>query len=281
MPYKSKDYYLNNKNFNRKIFANSKKLQKLLKLAKTGKYSSLELSHRFNCNRKAIIYALYSKKIILPNLGRFRKRIICNNLFFDKLNPHSAYWAGFIAADGNLYKKENLISIGLNWKDLNHLKKFKRALKTNAKIRLVKSNKSAQIRFRSEKVFDDLVNLGITPNKSLTISEVKIPMILMPDFLRGVYDGDGSISGKDRSHLQLCIVGNKPFLEYIQNIFIKQIKINKTKIYDMKNCLAKRIQYTGIQTIKILDFFYKNSDNNTRLDRKYKNYLLLKREYTG
>lgn len=280
MPYKSKEYYLNNPEINSKIFNNSSKILKLKQLAKTQKYSLKELAKKFNCGSAAVSYVLYKNKIIPQNKGRFKKTKFQNDSFFNKLNELSAYWAGFIAADGNLFLKNKLISIGLSLKDISHIKKFKLAIKSNAAISIVKSNNSARICFRSEKIYEDLEKMGIGPNKSLTISIVKVPENLINHFIRGVYDGDGSVSDFGRSRLQLCIVGNKPFLEYLQRYLVEKVKINKVKIYDLTRCKAKRLQYTGIQILKILDFIYKNSAKNTRLERKYKKYLQLKEKYT-
>jgi hypothetical protein len=120
--------------------------------------------------------------------------------------------------------------------------------------------------------------MGITPNKSLTISKVSIPYTLAAHFIRGVYDGDGSLSGKDASHIQLSIAGNKPFLEWLQNILIKECRLNKVKIYPLQ-CKAYKLQYTGPQIFRILDFMYAYSTPETRLDRKYHKYLAFKQKF--
>lgn len=161
----------------------------------------------------------------------------------------------------------------MNKKDRGHLLKFKDAIKTNSPIKETESNNSAHMGIYSKELFNALGDLGIKPNKSLTISYVNIPDSLMPHFIRGVFDGDGSISGKDQGHVQLCIVGNKPFLEQIQDFLIKELKISKTKIYPMTNCRADRIQYTGSQIFRILEFIYKDSNDKIRLTRKYDKFI--------
>jgi len=278
MPYKTKNYYLNSKNFRSKVFQNPKKLRLLIKLAKTRRYSAVKLAKIFKCNKKSIFYALYCNKVVLQNLGKFKKEVFCDVEFFKKLNPISAYWAGFIAADGVLSFRDSLVSITLNEKDIRHLQKFKKSIKTNAKIGYTKSNNSSHLSIYSKELFNSLLGLGITPNKSLTITKIKIPNSLTSYFIRGVFDGDGSISGRDASHVQFDIVGNKPFLEWIQDILIKKCRVNKVRIYPTAS-KAYRLQYTGLQIFKILEFLYKESAISTRLDRKYKKYLLLKKKF--
>jgi len=279
MPYKNKNYYLSRRNFKGKIFSSPSKLNEFLKLARTNKYSAPQLAKLFNCSKNSVLYTLYCNNVYLPNLGRFKKKYHSNEKFFDKLRPISAYWAGFIAADGTLTFKGNGVSIGLSKKDKGHLFKFKGAIQTNSPIKEVESNNSAHIGIYSKKIFTSLIELGIKPNKSLSISHVNIPDKLMSHFIRGVFDGDGSISGDDKSHIQLCIVGNRPFLEQIQDFFAKKLQTGKTKIYPMTDCKAYRLQYTGTQIFKILEFIYKDSGDKIRLTRKYDKFIDFKSRF--
>lgn len=257
-----------------RIFNRDYKVAKLTKLAKTGKYSAPRLAKIFNCNKKAIFRALEEIEVCLPNLGRFKKKIYCDEKFFINICPVSAYWAGFIAADGCLSDREKGVTIRLNKRDTGHLRKFITAIKTNAKISFVKSNNSAGISVYSKALFESLVRLGITPNKSLTIFSVKCPLRLQSHFIRGVFEGDGWISGKKVTHIQLGIAGNKPFLQHIQNTLMRNCDISKTKLYPLSHTgRAYKLQYTGQQIFKILDFLYKDSSDQIRLDRKYQKAL--------
>ncbi|MBI5148070.1 hypothetical protein HZA33_00130 [Candidatus Pacearchaeota archaeon] len=262
-----------------KKFFKKEKLNKLIELARTKKYSAPKLAKKFRCDRKTIFRILKDKEIMLPNLGRFKKRIYCNEKFFKKLNKISAYWLGFIAADGVLSLRDKSVLICLSEKDKKHLYKFKKAIKTNAKIGLIKSNRSAHIGICDKDLFESLVERGVTPNKSLSIKKVKFPQRLSSHFIRGVFDGDGSISGSDISHIQLMIAGNKEFLEQLQDILIKNCKLNRVKLYRLTKGNAYKLQYTGPQIFKILKFLYRNSNKNMRLDRKYTKYLIFKRKF--
>jgi hypothetical protein len=207
---------------------------------------------------------------VIPNLGVFTRTYDANDKFFNKLNFVSAYWAGFIASDGNLHK--NCLSISLNQRDIEHLNKFKKAVNFKGPLHHVGSNNSVAIQIFSKEIINTLTKKGITPNKSLTISRVDIPKNLISHFLRGVFDGDGSISGRDRSHVQFNIAGNKSFLEQIQKILICECNLNKTKIYPLPS-KAYKLQYTGSQIFRILNFLYSNSTKEIRLNRKYEKYL--------
>lgn len=265
-----------------KVFRNRQKLARLIKLASSRKYSSPKLAAIFNCNKKTIFRMLKANNIFLPNLGRFKKRTYCNAEFFATLSPISAYWAGFIAADGCLTYKGKILSIGLNKRDKEHLNKFAKAIKTNAQLGFVSSNDSVHINISSEKIFDSLLNLGITPKKSLSISNVNIPHHLMSHFIRGVFDGDGYIGGKKVTHIQFFISGNRPFLQQIQDILVEKCGINKVNLYPLyplNNNKGYKLQYTGSQIFRILDFLYKGSLPQARLERKYCKMLSLREKF--
>ena len=119
----------------------------------------------------------------------------------------------------------------------------------------------------------------MTPLKSLRINNLEIPSSLMSHFIRGMFDGDGSISGKKITHVQFMIAGYKPLLEQIQDVLIKACGINKIRIYPLYKSEASKLQYTGSQIFRILDFIYKDSASRTRLERKYRKYIKLKKRF--
>jgi len=271
------------KDYGVKVFSDAARLQKLLGLARTERYSAPKLARIFNCEKKTILGTLSKLGERLPNLGQFKRKYALDDHFFSSLNAVSAYWLGFIAADGCLYSKaggEKSLYVTLRYSDANHLRKFKKAIKSTARLGYTKSNHSVRLGFYSfGTLFDSLVNLGITPNKSLRIRRVEVVDNLMSHFIRGVFDGDGSISGKKASHVQFEIAGYAPLLKQIQNTLVQECGVNKVRIYPLADGGkggASRLQYTGAQIFRILDFLYRDSTNQTRLARKYEKYISLK-----
>lgn len=264
-----------------KTFKRKRKLSKLVALANTGKYSAPKLAETFKCNKKTVLQVLRDNNIKLKNLGQFQKKIFCDDSFFDNLTPVSSYWLGFIAADGCLSLRNRSVTIALALRDKGHLQKFKRAIFANSTIFYALPTNSVRISVYSEKVFDRLVNLGVTPNKSLTISKVEVPQNLLSHFVRGVFDGDGSITGKRVTHLQFMIAGNKPFLKNLQENLIKNCDINEVQLYQLSGKgKAFKLQYTGSQVFRILDYLYRDSTPEVRLTRKFEKYLRLKNKFS-
>lgn len=54
-----------------------------------------------------------------------------NDYYFTDSSNQSIYWAGFIAADGCLSKKDNSFSLSVAIKDIAHLEKFKENIRRN------------------------------------------------------------------------------------------------------------------------------------------------------
>jgi len=104
-----------------------------------------------------------------------------------------AYIIGLIATDGCLSGGRNVILVS---KDKEILSNFQRVLKTKLTIGRTTSGLTGattpRIQFSNVLFYKFLVSIGLTPAKSKTIGSLKIPKKYFFDFLRGVFDGDGS-----------------------------------------------------------------------------------------
>eukprot|EP01084_Bolivina_argentea_P084281 152456_1 len=190
-----------------------------------------------------------------------------------------AYWLGFLFADGNVCHRSataSVVSMGLKCIDYEHVAKFQNALQSTYKLGLHKAN--AQSCKAAHFIYDhalamDLISLGCTPRKSLTLEwPQNIPDQYIHHFVRGYFDGDGSISfNKHAKHFRIDFIGTQSFVHTLKS----HIKLNlfhdsKTKghIQTKQGCNA--LSYVGVSSpMLVLDWMYKDSDASTRLDRKY------------
>ena len=110
---------------------------------------------------------------------------------------HFAYIIGVIATDGNL--SSDLRHLVITSKDYEMVMNCKKCLRLTNKITRTarggsKDRKYYMLQFGDKNFFEFLLKLGLTPRKSKTISNLKIPQKYFADFFRGCIDGDGSIS---------------------------------------------------------------------------------------
>lgn len=189
---------------------------------------------------------------------------------FEKIDTEEkAYWLGFLYADGFVGNKTNHIEIALATKDASHIEKFANFI--NFTGRLLVDDKRARITFRDKKMHDQLIKLGCTPNKSLTLQfphESQVPAILRKHFVRGYIDGDGYIGMHVNGFGRLGITcGSEEFICSLTSEMNWRVKtISKDK---RSNALS--IEWSGYYVCDMLNELY--NDASIYLDRKYKRYI--------
>lgn len=109
-------------------------------------------------------------------------------------SPDFAYAIGLIASDG--YLSKNGKTIALKAADLELVENFRQALAVKNKISTVPVPARSTVHYSlqvGDKAFYRFLNgIGITNAKSKTIKSVAVPDDYFQDFLRGLFDGDGT-----------------------------------------------------------------------------------------
>jgi len=103
-----------------------------------------------------------------------------------------AYVLGFWFADGYM-RKEKSYRIIFSGKDEGILIKIREAIDSNHPIRLNCKDSCYFISFCSRKLYEDLAKLGGLRCKSKIMGFPNMPRKFLPDFIRGYFDGDGSV----------------------------------------------------------------------------------------
>ena len=214
--------------------------------------------------------------------------------FFKNISTElQAYLLGFYTADGSIDEKRKTFRIHLSIKDSELVYLYKDIISPDARLFSVANNYkttgrdgkeitghgSIGVDISSAILVNDLVELGIGYKK--TYSDLTIPNIpenLIRHFVRGFFDGDGSISTylacekgkKDRVRCGIQIDSKtKTLLENIQ-LFFKNNNIKFNLIY-LKRDDMYRISTSSREEIKKLYLlFYK--DSYFYLSRKFNKF---------
>jgi len=222
------------------------------------------------------VHRLTIKKIIEGNGLIYRNKSIThqkikiNSNYFEKIDsPSKAYFLGFIYADGNVYK--NHLKIDINKKDINLLKVFLRELESEHKIYIYKD--SVSINISNQKIKNDLNSLGVFPRKAYNINfpeNNQVPEKYIRHFIRGYFDGDGSIQLHNYKHpiWRFTLMAPENFCQKIieileQNCNIKLSQLQDKRIsVDMKTIyLSKSVRPSKIINLKkVYDYLYNDSD---------------------
>jgi hypothetical protein len=152
------------------------------------------------------------------NLGR---RYSADRGFFSTPNILNSYWAGFLAADGNVLRRR--LSLGLALKDGTHVERLREALGYTGKI--YRGHKVIRIQITCPCMVMDLQrNFNITEKKSLTLRPPPLTNeALVRAFIVGVIDGDGSITMETKRgkylHPRITVYGTLALLQWIRQYF--------------------------------------------------------------
>ncbi len=170
---------------------------------------------------------------------------------FDKINNElTAYFLGFIYADGCVYKRS--LQVSLKASDEIQLRKLKEFLESEAPIKHVqvgagktnKKYKQVLLLVTDKHLSNRLRNLGITvgrKNFNDCISQTQPGMYR--HWIRGLFDGDGSFHSYKPG---TSIVGSYELLAFIRNVFAENINRNpKIKIHKHPTANIWELRYMG------------------------------------
>ena len=197
-----------------------------------------------------------------------------------------AYVLGFFAADGNMIRgKRGNHYISFYSCDREIIEKIRRVMGSEHKIYCKKSRKENhkncyQIQIGSKKIFNDLILLGLTPDKSLTLKFPKIPDCYLADFIRGYFDGDGHVSTgfytrydrpveAAKKHILFAgfTSGSRIFLESLHAVLHYEGIVRGGTLYFLK---GYRLSFSSQDSLRLYNFLYKDLKNSLYLPRKKK-----------
>jgi len=239
-----------------------------------------ELAQKYDTS-KYLIRKAFKSKGFSNNTGR-RKKYKINEGYFDNIDTEEkAYWLGFIYADGYVtdgLKRGYKLSLSVAHKDCEHIDKFKQSISSNHKTIIISAktvimpskrsiNRTEQHRLDiyNKKLWQSLSMNGIKPKKSKTCSyPSNIPQKLQKHFIRGYFDGDGSIMRLGNGNIGMCIIGSDSFINSLSSIIPFSMNIvDEKRVEGMSYLKSRSKKVVG----PFLNWMYSNS--TIYLDRKY------------
>lgn len=251
---------------------------KIVSLYKAGK-STITLGKLYNVNAGAIYYIIKKSGVVPRTKKETQRKYKIRECFFDVIDTQDkAYILGLLFADGCNSTERNQIRIILSEKDRDLLTQISEIVYYQPKPLLFQKGKtfvdnqkiyqrknSCVFSIISKHISNVLVEYGLVKNKSLILEfPNKIPEYLISHFIRGYFDGDGSIHlRKKDTQPQVCICGTQSFLNTIKTILL-HININSA-IYPTKKIYT--LYFNGRkQANRFYEWLY--ADASLYLERK-------------
>ncbi|MEW6409859.1 MAG: LAGLIDADG family homing endonuclease [Nitrospirota bacterium] len=273
-----------------------------------------DIANEFNCTRPMVMllmnkYGLQRRKRSEARVLAIKERKIekfeydnINENFFSEWTPGMAWVLGILFTDGNVQyttKTGTGLRVSISSVDLELLEKVRTLLNSTKPIKknvqsYDKSKYIYRFEFFREKMREDLHKLGLIQRKSLIMKFPDIPEKYMRHFIRGCWDGDGTVYISAGKLNASYVSSSRYFIERLVQEFYKigiyrqrlhQLSFNKIKktrskfgfsnyplaIHAEKRSKAYYIKLNSRENLeKLFHYLYDGVDESIYLARKYK-----------
>ena len=242
----------------------------IIQLYKLG-CSTNEIAAMYGVSHGTVADIVHKYSFIRSKSEQHRKYTI-NEHYFDEIDtPNKAYILGILYADGT-NDGSGHIALSLQERDIDILQKIQKEIGSNEplnyrKFNQVNANWSNQWRmFINNKHIAHMLSMhGVVKNKTFVVEYPRwLDDSLHSHFIRGMIDGDGSIS---RNYISLCGTYD---ICYMTGEILKEKCGTHYTIYKNQNSYDLRVCRKA-DIINVLTFLYKDAD--LFLNRKYNEYL--------
>ena len=210
-----------------------------------------------------------------------RKRGVATSFkkdYFKTINTEAkAYYLGLLLTDGNVFKaKRNTpqyrIQISLKLSDINIIEKFKEELNAMNKISTYTTSSRSECMFsvHSNEMASDLSKYGIVERKTFnTELTTLIPDDLYRHYIRGIFDGDGTVYIRKNNQLIFGFYGTHNLVNQVKYYLIQEINISNNSTFD-KETVSFVTFSKKKDVINFYNYIYK--DASFFLERKKKKF---------
>lgn len=233
------------------------------------------------CNVKTVRAILLRNNIKIRTLSEASMKYSCNDNFFSVIDSEiKAYWLGALYADGNISKKASKSGqIFLTSSDEEWVLDFMQAVaSTNIPRREFHRKYKTYVwkaQITSAPMFNNLNDLGCTPAKSKTITFPTIPDDLVHHFIRGYFDGDGTVGAYRNlkaNNWQVLRSGICSGSEIFIKQMLEKIPVKNKNIYHRG---VHTTQFSLNDSIALYNYMYNNASVHLlRKKQVFDKYLL-------
>lgn len=194
--------------------------------------------------------------------------------FFDKWSPNMAYVLGYFASDGSMYKNNRgSCYISFTSADIELIYLVKQIMGATNQIEIYQPRGNRKLRYAlqigSKILFNRLLALDLTPNKSLTLQLPSVPDEFLGHFFRGYFDGDGCAylryhsrsNRKNRLYRSFSLgltSGSRGFLEALHERVSEVAKVQGGSLSAHSGAFV--LSYSTHNVIKLFSWMYPRLD---------------------
>lgn len=200
-----------------------------------------------------------------------------NDHFLDKMTYESAWLMGLLAADGCIIDGKRICIAQSHSAGKQLIKYVKNLLDFAGNIRHDMNVDNYFLQVTSPLLVKQLNKYGIVSRKSTILKFPKMPEKFIKSFIRGYFDGDGSVgiynNGKGSRNLIASFVGTEQFIFECRKYI--PIKANPLKIKRCQNLYELR--WNGKKAIEFCNWLFSSSELFSYYKKKKFNDYMNKR----
>lgn len=265
--------------------------EQLYELYVTEGKSTASIGKELGVSTNSVVRMLDKYKIPRRNkiesIRLYRSQTLSFNIdFFKNDSPEKFYVIGLLASDGCV--SGNFVKLTSKDRELVEYLKIIIECTNDVREEPKMVNGRAQtyyhLYFSSPELVEILHHYGITERKSLTFSHKNIPKKYLCDFVRGIFDGDGSLSiyrRKDngaRAQKFSIVSASEEFVKDLYSILTNEVGVSVNKI--TKDKRGKGIYSISVgkreDIIRLGEWMYGTNFNKFGLKRKKDKFNVLK-----
>lgn len=246
----------------------------VIEMYNSGMYLKDIASH-FHCRVTKITDILHNAGIRTNNEGKYLNRL-ANTTYFDVIDSEAkAYLLGFITTDGSVgvragrdFGKTLRLELQESDEPILDLLSSELNIKSKKYYRNKNGKITISISISSTEIVDSLERYGVVANKTYVLESLftDLPDDLLKAYLRGLFDGDGSLYISGGTIHGNFTEGLEHIVTQFRDIINSKIGIENTTKIQCNNGVYHAI-WNGVNCVKLCEYLYK--DAKYFLPRKY------------
>lgn len=216
--------------------------------------------------------------------------------FFKTWSPAMAYVLGLLLTDGNLMAGSSRAPGAKTTRTVSSVKLFSKdpEVVEKAKVLLASTHRIGHrpqkgirgelyvLDISDEELYDDLLRLGLTPKKSLTIDFPDVPTYCLRHFIRGCWDGDGTVYLEGDNPARGCagfVSGSLRFVEAMEARLVGLGLPPVTVHHETRGSGAWYFRYHGAACARLAHVLYHGVDDSMLYSRKHSIFMRITEHY--
>lgn len=231
-----------------------------------------QISKSYKICDRSVAKILKANNIMIKPAKRYSK--IKNHNYFENVDSiDKAYFLGWMISDGAIIESKTrnnrtkVVSLEIQNNDKYILELFAKSLDADPDVvKVFNKRNHAHIRFASEKMANDLKKYGVVPRKSFITFLPILDDDLMPHLIRGIFDGDGTITIDKQGCGHFAFYGSEKLCTQIREYLHMKIGLNKNKV---SKSTCYHVWYGGKKPVEVLKQYMYQNCGEYYLKRKY------------